>query len=182
MTNNDLCFLDKIVWYFLNQKFYQNIVTMENIKEKLYNNIKVIQNKDYKWGVEDDSGKVIVPYGKYDWIDSYWNDLARVSKRNKWGAINTKGEEVIPVVFDNMWNFCEKDYDSIIVEIGGPGNTAKTVAVFGYGERPKEIKRYRIKFDNLDELIPCDLESKYDDTYTIEIYDNGGWTLSKKQK
>lgn len=152
---------------------------MAEIQVKTYNNIKVIRNTEYKWGVEDNCGNILVPYGKYDWIDSYWNDLARVSKRNKWGAVNTKGEEVIPVVFDNMWNFCEKYYDSIIVEIGGPGNTANLVITFGYGEPPKKAKRYRIKFDELDVLIPCDINSNYDNTYKIEFQKNGEWTLVK---
>lgn len=51
---------------------------MSNRKESTYCKIKVIQNSDRQWGVTDLKGNVIVPFGKYGWIDGFDSGLARV--------------------------------------------------------------------------------------------------------
>lgn len=51
---------------------------MENKIENKYGNVIVFETTDYKWGVKDINGKVIVPTGKYDWIDGFDHGLARV--------------------------------------------------------------------------------------------------------
>jgi hypothetical protein len=88
---------------------------MINRSEKTYGKVTVIQRSDYKWGVIDTEGNIIVPFGKYDWIDGFDNGLARVKigkitngkadNDNKWGIINEAGKEVLPVEYDNIWNF-----------------------------------------------------------------------------
>ena len=88
---------------------------MVNRSEKTYNKVMVIQRSDYKWGVTDLDGNIIVPFGKYDWIDGFDQGLARVKigrapsnqvdNDNKWGIINEQGEEVLPVEYDEIWNF-----------------------------------------------------------------------------
>lgn len=128
-----------------------------NLSENVYGNVKVIRNNNYQWGVEDLEGNVIVPYGKYEWIDGFDNGLARVrtagqisytnnieelyvgvgsgnvetitnqgeihqrilkdrEKRSetfaKWGIINRKGEEVLPVEYDEIWKFLGKNLSS----------------------------------------------------------------------
>lgn len=35
----------------------------------MFNNVIVKENSKYEWSVEDLNGNVIVPYGKYTWID-----------------------------------------------------------------------------------------------------------------
>lgn len=92
---------------------------MRNIYERTYGNVTVIEHTDYKWGVVDKTGKEIVPFGKYDWIDGFEKGLARVKvghqtsnlkdNDNKWGIINEQGEEVLPVEYDSVWNFFEKN-------------------------------------------------------------------------
>lgn len=92
---------------------------MINRSEKIYGNISVVQRSDYKWGVVDDNGNEIVSFGLYDWIDSFDQGLARVkigkgtnsvkNSGNKWGIINTSGEVVLPVEYDNIWNFAGKN-------------------------------------------------------------------------
>ena len=37
---------------------------------------------------------------KYDWIDCYVNSFAVVSKKNKWGFINEKGEQICELIYD----------------------------------------------------------------------------------
>ncbi len=101
---------------------------MENRSVKTFGSITVIQHSDYKWGVVNDAGDEIVPFGKYDWIDDFDKGLARVKigkapnrvvNSNKWGIINEKGEEVLPVKYDNIWNFAGKDRYSTRAEING---------------------------------------------------------------
>lgn len=77
-------------------------------------------------------GEVIVPEGVYDYIDGFTKGYARVKIAratngsllfaNKWGIINTKGEVVLPVEYDNIWNFHEgKDWPYTTIEKQGVG-------------------------------------------------------------
>lgn len=102
---------------------------MVNRSEKTYNKVMVIQHSDYKWGVTDLDGNIIVPFGKYDWIDGFDQGLARVKigrapsnqvdNGNKWGIINEQGEEVLPVEYDEIWNFFGKNrYSTKVVKDG----------------------------------------------------------------
>lgn len=66
------------------------------------------------------NGNVIVPFGKYDYIDGFSYGYARVKRGkttngridndNLWGIINTKGEEVLPLDYAKIWKFHEKHY------------------------------------------------------------------------
>ena len=51
---------------------------MANTSEQIYGNVKVVRNGSYKWGVTDFDDNVIVPFGKYAWIDGFERGLARV--------------------------------------------------------------------------------------------------------
>ncbi len=131
---------------------------MANISEKTYGCLKVVE-KDSKYGVTDLNGNIIVPFGKYAWIDGFDKGLARVhgygitktkngechsytvpffifDENNdiianpnwnkeeqevpaKWGIINEKGEEVLPMEYDNIWKFYGKNRFSTRVEKDG---------------------------------------------------------------
>lgn len=92
---------------------------MENIIENTYGDIRVVERSDYKWCVIDSKGNTVVPFGKYDWIDGFDSGLCRVkigtkpstlaNNGNKWGIINEQGEEVLPCVYDEVWNFYGKN-------------------------------------------------------------------------
>ncbi len=137
---------------------------MKNDKN-IHENVKVVQNKEGQWGVVDSEGNIIVPYGKYGWIDGFDQGLARVhthgrttytkniaemgyvgddleavnsvtdpkeihqivleeKKQNpeafaKWGIINERGEEVLPLEYDEVWNFFGKNrYSTRVVKNG----------------------------------------------------------------
>ena len=62
---------------------------MVNRSEKTYNSVMVIQRSDYKWGVTDLEGNIIVPFGKYDWIDGF--ELRLVAHRAIKLAMTTNG-------------------------------------------------------------------------------------------
>ena len=66
------------------------------------------------YGVITTDGTILVPFGKYDYIDDNFNHgIARVkrgkgsngvlSSNCKWGIIDTNGNELIPVIYDNAW-------------------------------------------------------------------------------
>lgn len=72
-----------------------------------------VQDRQKGYAVYDVTGNEIVPFGKYAWIDGFDNGLCRVNAwkmtndidEKKWGIINTKGKEVLPLEYDNIWNF-----------------------------------------------------------------------------
>lgn len=133
---------------------------MEYRTIKSSNNIFVVQNQNYEWGVIDIDGAIIVPFGKYEWIDTFDSGLCRVRShgqiRNphnvlaivqdsnhvvtdkqeiqkisdqdfklhperyaKWGIINERGEEVLPVDYDEIWSFAGKNRYSVKVVKNG---------------------------------------------------------------
>lgn len=104
------------------------------------NEIFVVRDKDFRYGVINISGDVIVPFGKYDWIDGFTNGLARiklgkqsnglVDNDNKWGLIDINGNEVLSPEYDNIWNFYGKNYSSIVVVKNGVKYTRKVSDLF----------------------------------------------------
>lgn len=63
-------------------------VKMKNIVENNYGEVTVVRNSDYEWGVVDNEENIIVPFGKYGWIDGFDNGLARVRTNKKLGLSN----------------------------------------------------------------------------------------------
>lgn len=100
------------------------LIVSENCNET----ILTIQRKDYTYGVINLGGEEIVPFGKYNWIDGFYNGLARVKigkvsngvvdNDDKWGIINERGEEVLPCIYPNIWSFYGKNFNSIKVQDG----------------------------------------------------------------
>ena len=132
---------------------------MVNIKEISYGHVSVIQRSDYTWGVIDSDNNIIVPFGKYEWVDGFDHGLCRVRSKGatnfankskyeacgnwddlgtekdvkpaKWGIINEAGEEVLPVEYDEIWNFCGKGrFSTKVVKEG------KTSEVFFHDLNP----------------------------------------------
>lgn len=106
------------------------------VKEPINSDLYAVQDKEYKWGVVDEDENVIVPFGKYAWIDGFQNGLAKVishkdtsstnhicsldietgevdeTKIAAQGIINEKGEEVLPLEY-RVWKFYGKDFPTI---------------------------------------------------------------------
>jgi len=72
------------------------------------NKFITVQDREKGYAVLDRKGTIVVPFGKY-WIDGFDHGLARVCQNEKWGVINTKGEEVLPLVYDKIWSFYGKN-------------------------------------------------------------------------
>ena len=60
---------------------------MEYKSYKTYGKVIVAQSTDYKWGVLDLEGNEIVPFGKYGWIDGFYQGLARVRTHGNSGRV-----------------------------------------------------------------------------------------------
>ena len=60
--------------------------------------------KDSEWGVINEKGCTIIPFG-FDFIEDFTNGKAKAKKEGKWGFINEKGETVIPFEFDSIEGF-----------------------------------------------------------------------------
>lgn len=86
------------------------------------NKLYTAQDKNYNYGVLTTDGEEIIPFGKYDWIDGFDNGVARVkvgtisngikNSVNKWGLIDEAGNEILPIEYDNIWNFYGKKRNS----------------------------------------------------------------------
>ena len=96
-------------------------------KSSNYGSVNVVENDRFQYGVTDNNGNVIVPFGKYGWISGYDHGLARVKsiggsvqidlqtgavQNAKWGIIDMEGNEVLPVKYDAVWNFLGKERTS----------------------------------------------------------------------
>ena len=69
---------------FTNLIKFANLASIKKYATHVYefDNVVVIENKDGKWGVMNNQGDEIVPFGKYDLIEPFFMGLARV----KFGA------------------------------------------------------------------------------------------------
>ena len=102
------------------------------IKKDNYGEVNVVKNRNYQYGVMNNAGEMIVPFGKYDWISGFDHGLARVILGNgainlitgeyikpKWGIIDESGQEILPLIYDEIWNFTHKGRHSTKVVING---------------------------------------------------------------
>ena len=88
----------------------------DSITTSTDNKYITVQDREKGYAAFDRKGIVIVPFGKYSWMDGFDHGLSRVKKiigndhiEDKWGIINTKGEEVLPLIYDKVWNFYGKN-------------------------------------------------------------------------
>ena len=44
---------------------------------------------------------------QFERVRNFSEGLAPVRKNDKWGYINTQGEEVVPCIYDDVWDFSE---------------------------------------------------------------------------
>ncbi len=69
-----------------------------------HGDVALFSCKDYE--VEN----VIIPYGKYHFIDCFGDGLARVESHDgKWGIINDKGKELVLCKYKSIKNFINED-------------------------------------------------------------------------
>lgn len=57
-----------------------------------------IMNKG-KIGLINEEDLVVIIEPKYDEVEFWWEGMLKVKQNNKWGIINSQGEEIIPAVY-----------------------------------------------------------------------------------
>ena len=67
-----------------------------------------LKSYDNGYCVVNHNGNIVIPYGEYAIIDGFTNGYARVKKNRKYGIVNTKGQIVLPVEYDNIWSFYQR--------------------------------------------------------------------------
>lgn len=88
----------------------------------------VLQLPQGLYGVITIDGSIVVPFGKYDLIEEFCLGVSRVKigkdtngiidSNCKWGIIDTNGDELLPVIYDNIWNFKKRPYNILRLEKG----------------------------------------------------------------
>ncbi len=79
-----------------------------------------IMTSDGCWGAINWKQNVIVPQGKYSWVDVFKDGLARVkggketngklSADTRWGLVDIEGKEVLPPIYSNLQIMDDKVY------------------------------------------------------------------------
>ena len=81
------------------------VETRDLSQDSLFGNLGVVSDG---WGLVDTKGNFIIPIGMYDKINPFYdNGLAAVEIDGKYGFINTKGELVIPLMYDYAFGFSD---------------------------------------------------------------------------
>ena len=67
---------------------------------------RVVDNVNYKWGMIDKTGKLIIPF-KYSGIswNGYKEDIITAAIDKKWGAVDRANNVVIPFIYDGISDF-----------------------------------------------------------------------------
>lgn len=94
--------------------------------------IETQRRSDWFPEVIDLNGKTLIPSGRYSGISDFTGGLARVVKNRKVGCIDRAGKVVIPIEFDQLWEFEHED-----LTIGEKGG--KNYIVDRSGRLVKEI-------------------------------------------
>jgi hypothetical protein len=87
----------------------RSVITPDNIKNCRFNSdgLSAVHNETEGWMYVDRSGKIIVSHVAVmdNWADDFHDGLVRVHRGDKWGFANTKGEMVVPPIYDGALNF-----------------------------------------------------------------------------
>ena len=74
-----------------------------------YGDVSVVRNENYEWAVINLQGDIIVPFGKYDWIEGFDHGLSRV--RTKGNSLYTKN-----IIAKGLWDEDEIITDQAIIQ------------------------------------------------------------------
>ncbi len=137
-------------------------------KTNNYGIVNVVEKDLFQYGVTDNDGNVIVPFGKYAWISGFDHGLSRVKsflvivrsnletdvvENPKWGIIDMEGSEVLPVEYDEIWNFLRKGRSSTRVIKDGENYDFDLDALELRQRTPISHRRYteRSRYDREEE-------------------------------
>ena len=121
-----------------------------------------VENRKGEHAVLDRNKNIVVPYGKYDWIDGFRNGFARVKIGMKtngciegekcWGIINAEGKEILPVVFPNIHRFVDDLKNYITIEFFNEEKVESQYVEGFYQPLPCPSRIRKVYFDELRTL------------------------------
>ena len=130
-----------------------------------------VMTSDGEWGAINWKQNIIVPQGKYRWVDFFKEGLARVKggketngnrfADTQWGLVDIEGNEIIPPIYSNMQLMDDKVYleqgskKSIILLKDLEYETYESV-------KERELREKAIRRDNLYNKPAYDPYDKYD--------------------
>lgn len=141
-------------------------------KSNNYGSVNVVENDKFQYGVTDNEGNAIVPFGRYAWISGYDHGLARVKsifgiaqvdletgavEEAKWGIIDEEGNEVLPAEYDEIWNFLGKGRSSTRVKKDGQS--------YNFDLENHELRRFAARSFQSRQYSVYDREEKYGSHY-----------------
>lgn len=116
-----------------------------------------VRNRAYQYGVLTSDGKVEIPFGKYCWMDGFDSGLARVklsmprkdaddliSTNSMWGIIDEHDNVVLPIEYDNIWNFYNRNRYTTKVEKDGKSWDISLSELMG--SKDKSVQGNRIHY------------------------------------
>ena len=140
--------------------------------------------RDGYYSVIDNAGNIIVPPGKYGYIDFYdTHGLTRVKingevnidhpeipKKDKWGIIDKWGREILPLEYDEIWKFCDKYRKTtkvveVFEKIDGDGDPYTLKVIYDFNLFSKKL--LEIAYYINDDYYEVPEEVDYSDIYTI---------------
>ena len=86
------------VWTYINANGEEVLNVKYQKVKSFHEGLAAVQNKDGLWGYIDINGNEVIPC-QYDDAEDFKTSLASVKSGKKFGAINQKGEEVMPFKF-----------------------------------------------------------------------------------
>lgn len=95
----------------------------------------VVQNMENKWGIVDAHGYEFVPFGKYDKIEGFAHNYAKVCKDGKWNITDSLCKELYPTSWFSYISNLYDDSDSIRVR-----NSDGTTTEFSYDDLYERTK------------------------------------------
>ncbi|MCQ2441106.1 MAG: WG repeat-containing protein [Clostridia bacterium] len=124
-----------------------------------------IPNADYKWGLLNlTNGKMEINY-EYDFVGAYDSGVCVVCNYDKWGAVNLKGETVIPFDFKFIGEFTNNRAFAIT-------NDGKSVLINNSGDI---LSIYDVKL-NINRIYVTSFSEK---TGLAVLFENGYGTYEK---
>lgn len=88
--------------------------------------LSLVRDDKYRYTYVNPQNKPLFPFGLYTWCDNaFCCGFARVMEyhflldEKKWGIINTMGQIVLPIKYDNIWTLKEDYIHAIRVSIDG---------------------------------------------------------------
>lgn len=105
-------------------------VVYEGLVKPYYGDGKTYTARSLEKGyaVFSEDGSIVIPFSRYDYIDGFDGGFARVKKGqpgslehpdDKWGIIDESGNEVVPLEYDHIEPFYQKNLEFCIVEKPG---------------------------------------------------------------